>query len=106
MIGLGMIFDETYRPLFEQLRAGGLFRRDFGFVDVELSAVASRTGNRAERLRKSADRLGSFDSVVEPESTKKLIDQGVDVICVATPDDRHFSAARSALSARKHVLIQ
>src|SRR6266571_2695104 len=51
MVGLGMIFDETYRPLFQQLRAEGLYRRDFGFVDVELAAVASRTGARADGIR-------------------------------------------------------
>src|SRR5262249_52276455 len=47
MVGLGMIFDDTYRPLFEQLHAEGLYRRDFGPVEAELSAVASRTGARA-----------------------------------------------------------
>ena len=51
MVGLGMIFDDTYRPVFEQLRAEGLFRRDFGLVEVELTALASRTGTRAERYR-------------------------------------------------------
>src|SRR5215471_5421105 len=54
MVGLGMIFDETYRPLFEGLHAEGLYRRDFGPVDVELAAVASRTGGRAERFRQAA----------------------------------------------------
>ena len=53
MVGLGMIFDETYRPVFEQLHADGLYRRDFGLVEVELAAVASRTGSRAERYRQS-----------------------------------------------------
>ena len=56
MAGLGMIFDETYRPVFEQLHADGLYRRDFGPVEVELAAVASRTGSRAERLRQSRPR--------------------------------------------------
>ena len=28
------------------------------------------------------------------------------MVCVATPDDRHFDAARQALSAGKHVLIE
>lgn len=102
-----MIFDETYRPLFEQLRAEGLFRRDFGFVDVELAAVASRTGSRAERLRaEAAGRLGEFASVVEPDSVGQILKAGVDVVCVATPDDRHFAAARAALVAGKHVLIE
>ena len=47
MAGMGMIFDETYRPLFETLHAGGLYRRDFGYLDVPLAAVATRTGKRA-----------------------------------------------------------
>ena len=63
MAGLGMIFDETYRPVFEQLHADGLYRRDFGPVEVELTAVASRTGARAERYRQAAaGRVGPFVS--------------------------------------------
>src|SRR5436309_6179631 len=88
MAGLGMIFDETYRPLFEQLHAEGLYRRDFGPVNVEVAAVASRTGSRAERYRKqAADRIGSFVSCVEPDSVGQLLKQPVDAVCVATPDD-------------------
>jgi D-galacturonate reductase len=107
MIGLGMIFDETYRPLLEQLRAEGLFRRDFGFVSVELSAVASRTGVRGERLRHSSGgELGSFVNCHGSDAVEQLLAQPVDVVCVATPDDRHFEAARRALEAGKHVLIE
>ena len=51
MVGLGMIFDDTYRPLFEQLHADGLYRRDFGFIDLELAAVASRRTARRNRCR-------------------------------------------------------
>src|SRR5947209_285966 len=54
MIGMGMIFDDTYRPFFEHAHAAGLYRRDFGFLDIELSAVASRTGSRAEKYRQDA----------------------------------------------------
>jgi D-galacturonate reductase len=107
MIGLGMIFEETYRPLFEQLHAGGLYGRDFGFVEVELAAVASRTGARVERLRKkSGTKLGGFTSVCGANSVQQLVENDVNVICVATPDDRHFDAARTALAAGKHVLIE
>ena len=53
MAGLGMIFDETYRPVFKQLHYQGLYRRDFGPVEVELAAVASRTGRRAKDLRQA-----------------------------------------------------
>src|SRR5207248_3661908 len=95
MAGLGMIFDETYRPVFEQLHADGLYRRDFGPVAVELAAVASRTGSRAERLRQ-ADRVGPLVSFAGPDAVAQMIAHGVDVVCVATPDDRHFDAARQA----------
>jgi predicted dehydrogenase len=105
MIGLGMIFDETYRPLFEQASAEGLFRRDLGLVDVELSGVASRTGSRAERLKKES-RLGNFKSFAGPQAIEQLVRSEVDVVCVATPDDRHFAAAKAALEAGKHVLIE
>ncbi len=72
---------------------------------MELAAVASRTGSRAERLRE-AGRVGPFVSCAGPDALPQLLGQGVDVVCVATPDDRHFDAARQALSAGKHVLIE
>jgi predicted dehydrogenase len=105
MVGLGMIFDDTYGPLFEQLHSRGLYRRDFGLVDIELAAVASRTGARAEKLRQGG-RLGSFAGFTEPGAIEKMLAHGVDVVCVATPDDRHYPAARTALLAGKHVLIE
>jgi predicted dehydrogenase len=104
MVGLGMIFDDTYRPFFEQMHAEGLYRRDFGAVDVELAAVASRTGSRASRYR--SPRLPNFACFAEPDSVAKLLQHGVDAVCVATPDNRHFAAARLALEAGKHVLIE
>lgn len=107
MVGLGMIFEETYRPLFEQLYSLGMYRRDFGFVNVELSAVASRTGVRGERLRQSAaGRLAPFVNCSGGEAIEQLLAQPVDVVCIATPDDRHFDAARRALQAGKHVLME
>lgn len=107
MVGLGMIFDDTYRPLFEQLHAEGLYRRDFGLVDVELAAVASRTGSRAERFRQqSTGKVAAFTSFAGADAADKLAASDVQVVCVATPDDRHFDAARSALNAGKHVLIE
>jgi predicted dehydrogenase len=107
MVGLGMIFDDTYRPLFERLHAEGLYRRDFGLIDVELAAVASRTGSRAEHYRKSAaGRVGDFASFAGAGAVEQLLGHGVDAVCIATPDDRHFEAARAALVAGKHVLIE
>jgi predicted dehydrogenase len=107
MVGLGMIFDETYRPFFEQARHEGIYRRDFGLVSVELSSVGSRTGSRAERYRQHAgDRIGPFQSYAGADAVERLVGSGVDAVCIATPDDRHFDAARLALEAGKHVLIE
>ncbi len=105
MVGLGMIFEETYRPLFEQLHDAGLYRRDFGLVAVELAAVASRTGRRAEGYR-GAGRLGDFTSFAGDGAIQQLLAHGIDVVCIATPDNRHFEAAQAALAAGKHVLIE
>jgi len=104
MVGLGMIFDETYRPLFEQLHREGLYRSDFGLVDVELAAVASRTGRRAERYRAVA--AAPFASFAGDDAVRQLLEHGVNAICIATPDDRHFDAAQASLAAGKHVLIE
>jgi len=100
MVGLGMIFEETYRPLFEGLRQSGLFRRDFGDVDVQLTAAASRTGRRVEKLP------GHVASFSGPNAVTDMVAHGVDAVCIATPDDRHFEPARAALAAGKHVLIE
>ncbi len=107
MIGMGMIFDDTYRPFFERAHAEGMYRHDFGFVEVELAAVASRTGSRAEKYRKEAGtKVAPFAGFAGVEATPQLLKHGVDAVCVATPDDRHFESARLALEAGKHVLIE
>jgi predicted dehydrogenase len=107
MVGMGMIFDETYRPFFEQAHGAGVYDPRFGLCQVELAAVASRTGSRAQAYRQSAgDRISRFESFKEPDSIGKLLKHGVDFVCVATPDDRHFAAAKTALEAGKHVLIE
>jgi predicted dehydrogenase len=107
MVGMGMIFDETYRRLFEQLHGEGLYRRDFGYVTVELAAVASLTGTRGERYRQQAGgRVAPFVNCFGPDAVAKMLATGVDAVCVATPDDRHFEIARAALAAGKHVLIE
>ncbi len=102
-----MIFDDTYRPLFEQLYSEGLYRRDFGPVEVELAAVATRTGTRAAKYhRESRGRVGEFANFHGKDAVQKLVQHGCDAVCVASPDDRHFDAARTALAAGKHTLIE
>jgi D-galacturonate reductase len=107
MIGMGMIFDETYRPMFEALHADGLFRKDFGYVEVPLTAVATRTGVRARAYKDGAGgRIADFTSFEGSDSVERAIASDVDFVCVASPDDRHFAAAKQALAAGHHVLIE
>src|SRR5262249_41696723 len=107
MVGMGMIFDETYRPFFEQAHAAGVYDPRFGVCEVVLAAVASRTGRRAEAYRKvAAGKVANFASFREPDSIGQLLKHNVDFVCVATPDDRHFAASKAAIEAGKHVLIE
>jgi predicted dehydrogenase len=107
MVGAGMIFDETYRPFFETAHRHGLYDRRWGNWAVDLAAVASRTGRRAEAYREAArGRIGEFESFREPGAVARLLETDVDFVCVATPDDRHFEAARATLQAGKHLLVE
>jgi len=107
MIGLGMIFDDTYRPFFERAHGERLYDRRFGTIDLALAAVASRTGVRAEKYRQAAGgRIAPFESFSGSDAVAALLKSGVDFACVATPDDRHFDAARQILAAGVHLLVE
>ncbi len=107
MVGFGMIFHETYRPFFEASTAAPLYSPQTGPVTIRLAAVASRTGNRVQDyLADPASRLRSFDSFAGADAHEQLMASSADVVCIATPDDRHFPPARAALRAGKHVLIE
>jgi predicted dehydrogenase len=102
-----MIFDDTYRPFFEQVHRAGLYRRDFGLVDVELTAVASRTGSRGEKYKKaSPGKIADFANLSGTDAVAQLLKNNMDAVCVATPDNRHFDISKQALEAGKHVLIE
>jgi predicted dehydrogenase len=107
MIGLGMIFDETYRPFFERVHAEGLWDRRFGEVRVPLCAVATRTGSRGERYAKqAAGRIAPFENFAGDDAVDRLVRSGAKVACVATPDNRHFDACRRVLEAGLHLLVE
>jgi D-galacturonate reductase len=107
MIGMGMIFDETYRPFFERAHRDGVYDRRFGDVSVPLVAVASKTGKRADAYQKSAgDRIAKFTSYSGDDAADKLLKAGVDFACVATPDNRHFEASKKILEAGCHLLVE
>ncbi|MFN8705946.1 MAG: Gfo/Idh/MocA family protein [Planctomyces sp.] len=107
MVGMGMIFDETYRPFFEKAHLKGLHDRDFGDLDVELVAVASRTGGRASAYRKSAgDRIFPFESFSGDDAVSEMLKKNLTFACVATPDNRHFEASKAILEAGVHLLVE
>src|SRR5476651_1010383 len=86
MVGVGMIFDETYRPFFERVHREQLFDRRFGVVDVPLIGIASRTGSRASEYRKAAGKsIHDFESFSGDSAVDRLIAAKVDFACVATP---------------------
>ncbi|MGL4554860.1 MAG: Gfo/Idh/MocA family protein [Gemmataceae bacterium] len=108
MVGVGMIFDETYWPFFVHAHERGCYRRDLGPFDVHLAATASLTGRRAAATVERARAAGmpTVANLSGPVALPQLLEAGVDAVCIATPDDRHFDAARTALAAGKHVLIE
>ncbi|MBA4031342.1 MAG: gfo/Idh/MocA family oxidoreductase [Planctomyces sp.] len=111
MVGFGMIFDETYRPFFEQAGRRGFLSPGAGVTTCELAAVVSLTGRRAEAYKGNAPAgMASFASFTGEEGLRDLlageVGASLDAVCIATPDDRHFAAARAALVAGKHVLIE
>ena len=107
MVGMGMIFDETYRPFFENVKLRGLYDRSFGDVDVPLVAVASKTGQRADRYQKQAKSLGiEFRNFRGDNAVQELLEQDLTFACVATPDNRHFEASKAILQAGVHLLVE
>lgn len=107
MVGMGMIFDETYRPFFEKARAAGVYDRRFGDIDVQLAAVATKTGKRAAAYQQAAgDKIHRFDNFVGDNAAEEMVKAGVHLGCVATPDDRHFASAKAVLESGAHLLVE
>tara|TARA_Y100001934_G_scaffold42388_4_gene51073 strand:- start:6045 stop:7328 length:1284 start_codon:yes stop_codon:yes gene_type:complete len=107
MVGMGMIFDETYRPFFENAYQHGFYDSKTGVIQLEIAAVASRTGGRAAKYKEAAGQdINDFASYIEPDSIGQLLAHDVDFVCVATPDDRHFEATMAAIRAGKHVIVE
>jgi predicted dehydrogenase len=79
-----------------------LILKDFALADnTELYALVSRDPEKAK------DRLAEFDvSAKTMTFDDALADGEIDVIYVATPHSEHFSMAKAALEAGKHVLVE
>ncbi len=104
MVGMGMIFDETYAPFFETA-ANGIYDATTGAFRVELAGAATRTGDRGAAYGKRRG-LTTFGNHVGQNAVGELLASGIDFLCVAAPDDKHFDAARQGIEAGRHVLIE
>lgn len=104
MVGMGMIFDETYSPFFDSAQ-DGVYDIRTGVFRVDLVGAATRTGSRTAKYAEAAARP-DFGNYTGDTAVTDLLASGVDFLCVASPDDKHFDAAKEALSAGRHVLIE
>ncbi len=78
-----------------------LFVKDLNLTGHAVTAVGSRTQASADRFAKTFDIAkahGSYEALVA--------DPNVDIIYIATPHPQHISAAKLALNAGKHILVE
>lgn len=78
-----------------------LFVKDLLLTGRTVTAVGSRTQDKADRFAKAfgiAKSHGSYEALVD--------DPDVDIIYIATPHPQHVAAARLALNAGKHILVE
>ena len=104
MVGLGMIFDETYRPFFEQLHADGP-------VPPRLRPGRGRAGRRRQpdrhagprRYRQQpAGRIGQFASFSGPDAVDATARSTASMPSASPrPDDRHFDAGPARPGGRQ-----
>lgn len=73
---------------------------------VEIAAVASRDGTKAEKFAQTYER-NNKNKIASYASYEDLCrDENVDVVYVATIHTTHFQVAKEALSNGKHVLVE
>ena len=107
MVGLGMIFQETYQPLLYKSDRSAVIT-DSLTVKLKLHSSLTRTGTRAEQLLQDSPKSdSSFTSYVgDAQADNFFHDPDLHLVVIATPDSRHYQYAKSALLAGKHVLIE
>lgn len=78
-----------------------LFVSDLLLTGHQVAAVGSRSQSSADRFATAfgiAKAHGSYEALVA--------DPDVDIIYIATPHPQHFAAAKLALNAGKHILVE
>lgn len=102
MVGLGMIFQETYLPVFLQNKGVSRLSGDGIAYEIQLVGVASRTNRAHQNIQKQFDIPCFFGE----DGVSQLLDLGLDALCVATPDDVHLAPAMQGLDRATHVLVE
>jgi D-galacturonate reductase len=100
MVGMGMIFDETYAPFFEAA--------EHGVYDRSTGAFPRRAGRSRDPHRRPRRRLSPSAAVLPTSAITcgenavgDLLASGIDFLCVASPDDKHFAAAKAGDRGRQ-----
>lgn len=93
MIRIGVIGAGHWGP--------NLIRNFHNHQRSEVVHVVDRDAARTSRVREAYP-----DVAVGPSSDPVLADSRVDAVVIATPTSTHFSLARAALEAGKHVLVE
>lgn len=102
MVGLGMIFRETYQPVFENALKSPRLTLEGMPYKLEWMGAVSKTGKASQELE---GRFG-IPCFSGPDGLKRLLDLKPDAICVATPDDCHLSPVMDGLNHQCHVLVE
>lgn len=85
LVGYGSVAEKMHGPLIEACEG------------LELTAIVERSGNRCLEKFPKVTVLKSFDEVLEDAELKLVV--------ITTPNEFHFSMAKAALEAGKHVVV-
>ncbi len=102
MVGLGMIFRETYLPVFQQGRGRIKLTQEDNPYEIQLIGVASQT----ERSHSTIREQFGIPCYAGPDAVNQLLSLGIDALCIATPDGTHHFPALQGLRHGCHVLIE
>jgi D-galacturonate reductase len=102
MVGLGMIFRETYLPVFENALRSPRISPEGEPYQVEWMGAVSRTGKSHAEIE-SRFKVPCFAG---NDGLDRLLALKPDVLCVASPDDAHFAPIMQGLDAGCHILVE
>lgn len=102
MVGLGMIFRETYLPVFDNASRTVRLTPEGNPYRLDWIGAVSRTGKSHGEIE---SRFG-IPCFSGNEGLARLLALNPDALCVATPDDAHFEPIMQGLGAGCHVLVE